>query len=335
MSLRMIQVGLGDFGRRWMKIVNAHVGWEYVAVVTRNKTVRDQSGDESGLGPEHRFATLREAFDAGIETDAVLVTTPHFRHKSDVTAALERGIHVLVEKPLAGDLASCLEIRDAARRSTGMLMVGENYRFGDGANKMREIVTSGFIGSPELICLQYFVGHTFPDGDWRNEYEYPVLIENATHQFDLLRYITGANPVSVYCSAFGSERTPRWTYPNVAALFEMDSGLRFQFAASWAYPEFRTPWEGEWRIHATRGSARWVADTIVVERDGLLETSALDSQPSDHTLSGTLDEFTSAIHQKRRPAVDIEDNMHTIGMVFGAIQSAESEHLVHIENLID
>jgi predicted dehydrogenase len=334
MPLRMAQVGLGDFGRRWMKIVNAHSAWEYVAIATRDKPVRDQCGEECGLATTRRFATLREALDSGVEADAVLVTTPHFRHKDDVVLALDRGIDVLVEKPLAGDLASCLDMREAARRSPSILMVGENYRFGDGAKKMREIIASGSIGTPEVVCLQYFVGHAFPDGDWRNDYEYPVLIENATHQFDLLRYITGTDPVSVFCSAFASTRTPHWSHPNVTALFEMNSGLRFQFSASWAYPEFRTPWEGEWRVHASKGSVRWLEDSIIVERDGARETVVLASQPSDRTLSGTLQEFTAAVEQGRKPSVDIEDNLQTLGMVFGAIQSSESKHPVAIGDLI-
>ena len=334
MPYRIMQVGLGDFGRRWMKIVNVHPAWEYAAVATRNEAVRDQCGEECGLAPAHRFSTLRDALASGVAANAVLVTTPYFRHKEDVALALERGMHVLVEKPLAGDLESCLVIREAARGSPGMLMVGENYRFGAAAGKMRDIIVSGVIGTPEIICMQYFVGQTFPDGDWRNDYKYPVLIENATHQFDLLRYVTGTNPVSVFCSTFGSERTPHWAFPNVAALFEMDSGLRFDFSASWSYPEFRTPWEGEWRIHGSRGSAKWVTDNIVVEYGGTRESVVLSSMPTDHTLSKTFEEFTAAIDQKRKPTVDIEDNLQTVGMVFGAIRSSESKRVVAIQDLI-
>ena len=332
--LKMIQVGLGNFGRRWLKIVNNHPAWEYAAIATRNEQIRNSCGSECGLEPEDRFASLRDALESGLQADAVLVTTPHFRHTADVTLALEHGLHVLVEKPLAGDLESCLAIRDAVQNSTATLMVGENYRFDDGAVKMAEIVASGVIGTPEFACMQYFVGHTFPGGDWRNDYEYPVLIENATHQFDLVRYVTGTNADTVLCSAFGSERTPHWAKPNVAAIFQMDSGLRFSFSTSWSYPEFRTPWEGEWRMHGTRGSVLWLKDTIVVEAGGGTERFDLPSMDPDYTLVRTFDEFTSSLQQERVSSVDIEDNLQTIGMVFGAIRSSESGRSVPIQELI-
>ena len=334
MPFRMMQVGLGDFGRRWMKIVSGHPSWEYAAIATRNGKVRDECGDEYGVPANRRFGTLSEAFSAGVEADAVLVTTPHFRHLEEVTVALDHGCSVLVEKPLAGDLESCLMLREKARHSSGVLMVGENYRFGDGARRMRGIVESGAVGTPEFVCIQYFVGHEFPKGDWRNDYEYPVLIENATHQFDLLRYVTGTDPVKVYCSAFGSARTPHWPKPNVSAHFEMDSGLMFDFAASWSYGEFRTPWEGIWRLYGSRGSIMWVENRIIIAAGGKRETIALPSMPSDHTRSATFDEFSNALEEGRRPTVDIEDNIRTVGMVFGAIRSSESGMPVSVQELI-
>ncbi len=264
-----------------------------------------------------------------------MVTTPHFRHREETVAALNRGLRVLVEKPLAGKLDDCLAIRSAAKRAGVTLMVGENYRFGTGALKMHEIVRSGIIGAVEYIGLQYFVGHTFPDGDWRNEYEYPVLIENATHQFDLIRYITGKNALKVYCDAFGSSRTPQWPKVNVSAHFEMEDGLRAHYAASWAYGEFRTPWEGVWRIHGGKGSILWRKGEIVVETEKGEIRHDLASLPADHTLASTLEEFTSSIDERRRPSVDIDDNIQTIGMVFGAIKSTETGRPVDIRRIID
>lgn len=334
MPYRLIQVGLGDFGRRWLDVAHDHPSWEYAALATRNAAARSACGDACGLPEDRRFATLGEALASGIEADAVLVTTPHFRHVHDVSLALQRGMHVLVEKPLAGDWRGCVEIFEASRTARGMLMVAENYRFGPGPRTAHEIVSSGQIGRPEFLSMDYFVGHEFPDGDWRNDYEYPLLVENATHQFDLVRYVTGANATEASCTAHGSSRTPHWPYPNISAHFTMTGGLHFDFSASWAYDELRTPWEGEWRLYGSTGAMRWGRDRIEVVAGGDSRVVAVESPDSDATLGATLEEFTAALDEGRPATTDIEDNMQTVAMVFAAMESSRRRMPVSIAEML-
>ena len=334
MPYRMMQVGLGDFGRRWLRIVHAHESWQYSALATRNEQIRNRCGLEVGLGPEALFGSVDEAIESGLKADAALVTTPNFRHRHEVAMLLEQGMHVLVEKPVAGTWEDCLAIRDAAREAPGVLMVGENYRFGEGARIAHELVQSGAIGTPEFLSMDYFVGHEFPDGDWRNDYTYPLLIENSTHQFDLVRYVTATEPESVYCNAFFSARTPHWPLPTVSAQFAMSNGFHFQFSASWAYRELQTPWEGVWRLYGSEGALSWTQDRIEVHSNGDVRAIDVPSKDSDHTLSATFAEFSAAVTEERAPVPDIEDNMHTVAMVFGAIRSHETGSPVSIVEML-
>jgi len=334
MAYHIMQVGLGDFGRRWLKLVHAHPSWEYAGIATRNARVRAEFGREVRVAQKHQAATLRELLDEQIDADALLVTTPHFCHVDDVALGLARGLNVLVEKPLAGSWSECLAIREAARAASGTLMVGENYRFGEGARLAREIVASGEIGRPEFLSMDYFVGHSFPKGDWRNDYAYPVLIENATHQFDLVRSVSGLNALEVFCTAFQSARTPHWSFPSVSAHFVMEDGFHFQFAASWSYDELRTPWEGIWRLYGSEGALSWSQDRVEIHRGGECRAVDVPSRPSDHTLEATLEEFTAALGAKRAAETDIEDNMQTAAMVFGAIRSSEQRVAVSIPSML-
>jgi predicted dehydrogenase len=334
MPYSIVQVGLGDFGRRWLNIVNKHPSWEYAAIATRNDDVRRQCGELCNLPTERRFLSLRDSLEAGVTADVVLVTTPHFRHQDDVILALENGMDVLVEKPLAGSWDECLAIRDAAARSDHRVMVAENYRFCDGAIMMRDIVASGEIGTLEFLNMEYFVGHTFPDGDWRNEYEYPMLVENATHQFDLVRFVTGNDAEEVFCTARESARTPHWPFPSVSAQFAMNRGFRFAFSGSWAYREFRTPWEGRWRLYGSSGAIIWDMDTITVESEGKTRTLPVPSKDSDHTLSATFDELTASMDDGRAATTSIEDNMQTVAMVYASIESNRRNLPVTISEML-
>jgi predicted dehydrogenase len=334
MPYRMLQTGLGDFGRRWLRIVNAHSSWQYAALATRNERVRRDCADASGLSAEQLFASLEGLLGSAIQADALLVTTPAFRHREDVIMGLEHGLHVLVEKPLASSWSACLAIRDAASSASGVLMIGENYRFGEGARLAREIVASGELGKPEFLSMHYFVGHNFPAGDWRNDYRYPLLVENATHQFDLVRYITGTDAEEVYCSAFPSARTPHWERPNVSAQFAMTNEFHFQFAGSWSYDELRTPWEGVWRLYGSEGALHWTQDQLEVHRGGKVRTVQVPSRESDHTLAATFEEFTAALDEQRPATTAIADNMQTVAMVFGAMLSSEEHGPVSIPSML-
>ncbi|TFH05130.1 MAG: Gfo/Idh/MocA family oxidoreductase [Spirochaetales bacterium] len=332
---RVIQVGLGDFGRRWLNVIRRHQSWEYGARATRNGEARRQCGEIAGLPESRQFTSLSDAFESGIDADVVLVTTPHFRHLDDVTVALDHGMHVLVEKPLAGSWDECIRIRAAAARSGGTLTVAENYRFGEGAIAARDIVESGEIGRPEFLTLNYFVGHTFPDGDWRNDYRYPLLVENATHQFDLVRFITGSEATEVYCATPGSKRTPQWEFPSVCAQFQMTGGFHFGFNASWAYKEFPTPWEGQWRLYGTDGALSWDRDQMTIERAGKSRRLQIPSRDSDFTLKATFEEFTASLDQDRLALTDIEDNMKTVAMVYAAIESSQHHRPVDVAEFLE
>jgi len=72
-------------------------------------------------------ASLEALLDAGIE--ALFVTTPNTTHRAPVLAALEAGVHVFSEKPMATSLADARRILEAASRGRGLYQVGHNRRF--------------------------------------------------------------------------------------------------------------------------------------------------------------------------------------------------------------
>ena len=112
--MRLIQVGLGGFGRRWMEVVLADRNWHYAAVATRSPAAQRFAAERTGLALERCTDSLAAALERAPEADAVLVTTPYFCHEDDVVTALRHGKHVLVEKPLTGNAASGERMRAAA-----------------------------------------------------------------------------------------------------------------------------------------------------------------------------------------------------------------------------
>ena len=101
----------------------------------------------------------------------------------------------------------------------------------------------------------------------------PLLLDMAIHTFDAARYLSSADPVSVYCEEFN----PPWSWyagdAAATAIFEMTGGLRYTYRGSWCSEGHHTAWESEWRAVGPNGTATWngqdapVAE-IVAERGG-------------------------------------------------------------------
>ncbi|WP_455924520.1 Gfo/Idh/MocA family protein [Pseudomonas putida] len=127
------------------------------ALVTGDPVKAAQLADNYGLKSYHyeEFATLL----ASGEIDAVYIATPNFRHREFAVPALEAGIHVLLEKPMATSEADCQAINAAAQRSKAQLMVAYRLHCEPATVEMVTKVRAGEIGEPRLFTST-FTQHT-------------------------------------------------------------------------------------------------------------------------------------------------------------------------------
>jgi len=123
------------------------------------------------------------------ELDAVSICTPTSTHKEVVIEALERGKHVIVEKPLAIHLGSGKEMGEKAVETGRLLTVGYTERFNAAVNKLRETVDFSQIYS--TISLRF---GPFPP----RIKDIGVLLDLGSHEIDILNYLTKTNPEVIY-----------------------------------------------------------------------------------------------------------------------------------------
>ena len=145
---------------------------------------------------------------------------------------------------------------------------------------------------------------------------------------------------------------PRWNPPHswyrdgssAAAIFELETGAIFIYRGSWCAPGLPTSWEAGWRFVGAKGSLTWDgADTIRIEalasgeRQGLfdpvtpVEPPALSPADRIGGHFGVLHDFVAAVRTGLEPETVGRDNIRSLAMVFGAIQSAETGGRVAIE----
>lgn len=106
------------------------------------------------FGVEEAYTDWKEMLERS-QLDAVIISTPHHMHAEQAIAALDRGLHVLVEKPLALTQQEAQAVVDAAERADRILMVGYNRRFSGLWRTAQTAVTEGAIGTLRQVSLQF------------------------------------------------------------------------------------------------------------------------------------------------------------------------------------
>lgn len=147
------------------------------------------------------FAIPRQipSFDdvlAAPDIDVVDICTPPLLHYPQVIAALAAGKHVICEKPLVGSLREIDEVIAAEAEAPGLLMPVFQYRFGNGAQKVKRIIESGLAGKPYLGTAEtlWKRGPAYYAVPWRGKWASElggILMTHAIHIHDLLFYLMG------------------------------------------------------------------------------------------------------------------------------------------------
>jgi predicted dehydrogenase len=333
--LRVIQVGLGPHGRGWAtRVIPDVVEVDLVAYVDTDPNALDLLRQEARVPADRCFESLTAAI-AATQPQAMLITTALPGHAPVIRAALESGLHVLVEKPFAPSLGVARQLVDMAEAKGLVLMVSQNYRFFPAPRAIASLVQEAALGKLFEVSIDF--RHYSPGLGRHQIEEQPLLVDMSIHHFDLLRLILNGEPERIYCEAWNPEWTT-FTGPSVAtAAIVFPGGVVVSYRGSWVSTGPPTPWAGDWRLEFENGEVLWTSrddnmehDRVVVRpRDGEARTLTLPAMPRTGP-SGTLTEFVDAIQTGREPETSGRNNLGTIALMAAAVESATRREPVAI-----
>lgn len=335
---RVAVAGCGGMANTWVKYALSRDDVEIVALVDIKKENAEKLARRHGL----TCNIYRDIVDAIEASDANLVfnvTTPVAHHEI-VVNSLKAGCDVFGEKPMATSMEEAWNMVSVAEQTGRTYAVMQNRRYNRQIRVFRNLVSSGVIGQPGFVCADFFLGPHF--GGFRDVMEHPLIMDMSIHTFDQARFITGADAVSVYCHEFNPSGS--WYKGKAAAvcIFELSDGSVFCYRGSWCAEGSPTSWEASWRIMGSKGTAIWdganlpFCEVVVPseEHKFLNDYRRIEAEPSWTGRDGhfgCLDEMFAALIEGRKAETDCTDNIKSMAMVFGAIESARKERKINIE----
>lgn len=206
----MINVGIIGLGRMGMLHLMDSMQIDDVKVVATADSSKKALKKAKSLGVKRLYADYHDLFRDASEIDAVVIALPNFLHFESVQLALEAGLNVFVEKPMARNVEECREIVRLVEKSGTKFMVGHVMRFMEAVEKMKDKVDKGFIGSLEVVTIEEIMNGPFthprvpaPISSWWFDPKKSgggVLLDLGYHLIDLFRFFAGDARVIFSCA---------------------------------------------------------------------------------------------------------------------------------------
>jgi predicted dehydrogenase len=213
-------------------------------------------------------------------------------------------------------------------------MVSQNYRFHSWVRTLRYLVESREFGRADNLLVHFAKAPRF-EGSFRLEMDHPLVRDMSIHHFDLMRAVTGQEPISVYAETW----RPKWSWfrddPCAVTIFQFTGNLKAVYHGSWVARGRETTWNGHWTVECAEGVLELVDNQVHIRAPELPHhdtTVELHRMPCE-SLEFSLLEFQKAIAEGRPPESNGRDNLNSLAMVFATTRSAALGEPVRIEDI--
>ena len=187
-TVQIAVLGTGNMGLRHLQVFGGLDGVQVVAVPTRPERV--EALRQQGLTAHH---SLEDARQRGVQ--GCVIATDTARHADDALAALAQGCDLLIEKPLACDVAQAQQVVARARRDGRRVFVGCVLRFSDSLNAFRaQLPEVGVVHAVRIECQSYLPDWR-PQRPYRESYsaraEEGGVLRDLIHEVDYAGWVFG------------------------------------------------------------------------------------------------------------------------------------------------
>ena len=275
----------------------------------------------------NRFTTAESLLNSG-EVDIIVMLTPPSIRAEYIFPALEKGIHVLVEKPFGNSVKECIEYVKTAEKYSTTLAVSQNMRFYPDIEWAKSVVSDGKLGELTYIAHDHFQWRMQTHG-WRATEKRLEISIFSVHILDRLRWIAGVYPEAVSCIT-------RKSWMDDTPVGEVFSDITIQFVSG-AVGHITSSWystipECRMRIDGKQGTLTIHRQSATSDSaEGTLSIQGLASEKHNFSIQNistlvfghSMRNLIEAIEAGCEPVHSGKDNLQTMAIIDAAYLSAE------------
>jgi predicted dehydrogenase len=308
-------IGLGEIGAVHCDALLQIPQAKLLAVADIDEARAKQIAQQTGAQPYQNYQELLAREDI----DAVIIATPDHLHKEPCIHAAQAGKHILVEKPLAMTVEDCGAILGAVEKAKVKLMVGFTLRFLPQYQHAKASIEKGELGN--LISL--FARRTnLSSQSQRLKGRTGVLFFLGIHDFDVLRWMVGAEAKEIYCISAKHDRSPYAVEDETFTTIRFENGVIACAHIGWCVPEGH-PTGFDFKLDITGTSGLLNLDMV---RQGVEKHVAGQTSfpPMASPLIAEDRNFVDAVLYDKDVPVTGEDGLKAVQMTLAALESIKT-----------
>lgn len=317
----LAMIGCGQIARAHLRAIAAN---PYAQLFAAMDILEEKATEVAGKYDARAYRSVADVL-ADDDVDAVVLPLPHHLHCPITVQAAEAGKHILVEKPMALDLAEAQQMVDAAESAGVHLMVGQSTRFRPEVWAAKSVINEGRLGQIQQCIHRRAWFAERLSTEWRYSSEQcgglylPIF---SSHDVDMTLWLMNAAPVKIHSILRSYTKLVDAESDGIVSM-ELSGGGIATLAFSMT-------------SHIDQHSALFIGTegTLLIDNGKLqVNDEEIQVDKSEETFTRQMREFVDAIREDRKPVPSGRDALPTVAVLDAAKESAATGSTVEINGL--
>ena len=296
-----------------------------IGLVDVNEEVLQKQGQALGLADEQLFTHYTEAVDR-VKADFCGIATPPQFHSPQAVAAMESGMPVICEKPIADTLDAAKAMVHTAQKTGLPCAIIQNYRYADNKQELARIRQEERLGRLQHILGRYacdYRKYRSWGKAWRHDMDFGLLFEGSVHHMDMLRFLSGGDCETLVGFGWNPEWSSFKHYSSGMYLMKMNNGIHTLYEGNSTAAGITNCWHSEYY------RAEFEEGTVEISRGREMKIHRVGQETQIYEApaiplgahSYLFDEFLNWLDGGEPSATRIQDNIQSFVMIIAALET--------------
>jgi len=236
-QLRVAVIGAGYWGEKlieeYLKLSLRKSTVALSAVVDSNLERLNYIKNKYNLSNKILNSSYQKFLNENNEINAIHIATPNETHYQIAMDALEKGKHILLEKPMALSSRSAFKLAREAEKAGIVLLVGHIFRFNNAINTAKRLIENGTLGKIHYLNIKWTTYmQNLPNRD--------IIFDLAPHPIDIVNHLLEEWPIGVYSKAKSFKRREKGLEESAFITMELPENIIIGITLSWIQPGIKT-----------------------------------------------------------------------------------------------